>query len=102
MNAEITNRRILPNVLNDINAERMRQHKLWGIQDHADYKWLAILTEEVGEVSKEALEKDFWINKSSDEDITHLIEAKEKLLRTELVQVAAVAIAFIEAIDRRS
>ena len=98
MNAKITNRRILPNVLNDINAERMRQHKLWGIQNHADYKWLAILTEEVGEAAKEALEAD------AERNAGFLAQAKqyENNMREELVQVAAVAIAFIEAIDRRS
>lgn len=46
--------------------------------------WLDILCEEVGEAGDEAIAGD---------------EAK---LRAELVQVAAVAVAWIEAIDRRS
>lgn len=98
----VTNRRILPEVLDDINAERIEQHKKWGIQNHTDFKWLAIITEELGEASQEALEKDFWSNKSPNEDVNNVIEARKKLLRKELIQVAASTIAFIEAIDRRS
>jgi hypothetical protein len=55
---------------------------------------MAILTEEVGEASKEALEHH-WAG-------THYPVDHERLdrLRTELVQVAAVAVAMIESLDR--
>lgn len=61
-----------------------RQDKKWGenrIQN--GLLWNAILTEETGEAAKEVLEMD-----------------NEKL-RAELVQVAAVALNWIKALDRR-
>ena len=38
--------------------EREHQTETWGEQKHSDEKWLAILTEEVGEVAKAILEND--------------------------------------------
>jgi NTP pyrophosphatase (non-canonical NTP hydrolase) len=70
-------------VLDDVRKERRRQEFKWGVQNHNDYKWSAILTEETGEVAKAALEK------------------KLDELIVELVQVAAVAVAWVEAIERR-
>ena len=69
-------------VLADVQAERRRQTDRWGVQHHADYRWLSILTEEVGEVAKAI---------NDEEDIA--------ALRAELVQVAAVAVAWVEDID---
>ena len=37
-----------------IDAERRRQDKLWGVQDHDHFTWLAILTEEVGELGSQS------------------------------------------------
>tara|TARA_B100000902_G_C26522458_1_gene533892 strand:- start:137 stop:394 length:258 start_codon:yes stop_codon:yes gene_type:complete len=65
-----------------ILSERNKQDIKWGEQNHDIYKWLAILGEEVGEVNKAALEDQY------DEVID------------ELVQVAAVAVAMIESLDR--
>ena len=65
-----------------ILSERNKQDVKWGEQNHDIYKWLAILGEEVGEVNKAALEDQY------DEVID------------ELVQVAAVAVAMIESLDR--
>ena len=72
-------------VLDLIRTERMRQEKLWGEQNHPDLYWLGILMEEVGEVAKAVIEGWAW----------------EKDRDKELVQVAAVAVAWKEAIDRR-
>lgn len=66
----------------DILAERARQDRRWGVQHHGPGVWLAILTEEVGEVARATLRK------STCE------------LRKELVQVAAVALAMLECGDR--
>lgn len=41
-----------------VRIEREYQLKQWGDQKHSDEKWLAILTEEVGEVAKAILEED--------------------------------------------
>lgn len=73
-------------VLVDVAEERVRQEAKWGDQSLA---WiddsgvaLSVLVEEVGEVAKSLLEEPI------------------RLTREELVQVAAVATAWVEAIDR--
>jgi len=75
-------------ICTDILNERARQDEKWGEQDHENLAWLAVLAEEVGEVSTETLHDRFgYPFKISD-------------LRADLVQVAAVAVAWIESIDR--
>lgn len=70
-------------ILMEVLQERIKQEKKWGQQSHDPLKWNAILGEEFGEVSKSILEKD------------------RDNYREELIQVAAVAIAAIECLDRR-
>lgn len=98
--------RAVSGVLEEVAAERIRQNAKWGEQNHPDgtgqphaahkpYRarkdcesafeegrgtWRHILIEEVAEAEAES---DVW------------------RLREELIQVAAVAVAWIEAIDRR-
>ena len=69
--------------LQDIMKERARQDEIWGEQNHNDYYWLGILVEEVGETSKA------------------LIEDKAQQMKKELTEVAAVALAWLECINRR-
>ena len=77
-----------------ITNERESQDRKWGEQNHNDYVWNAILTEEVGEVSKAILEsRDSGIGLDA-------INVDE--LEKELVQVAAVCVAWLEAIERRN
>jgi hypothetical protein len=76
-------------VLQEVAAERARQDAKWGVQHHKNPMWVAILVEEVGEAAALSL---------SDEYGTSLSD-REKL-RQELIQVAAVAVAFIECLDR--
>ena len=73
-----------------IRTERMRQDKKWGEQNHPDLYWLAILMEEVGELSNAIIEKPqvFMDPENHERD-------------KELTQVAAVAVAWMEAIKRR-
>ena len=78
-----------------VDAERARQDAKWGEQNHDDFTWMAILAEEVGEVAKAAL------HHNGDEPGVTASEATLSHLREELVQVAAVAVAWLEAIDRR-
>jgi NTP pyrophosphatase (non-canonical NTP hydrolase) len=80
-------------VMNQVGAERIRQNNKWGEQNHGPFVWLAILGEEVGEANKAALEACDL--KTSQFSIEKLIEMRE-----ELVQVAAVAVAMIESLDR--
>jgi len=78
--------------LNDVVAERERQEKKWGTQDHDPYLYLAILGEEFGETCQAALEMRF--SKHGDKNDW----AAE--LRKDAVQTAAVALALVECLDR--
>lgn len=76
-------------VVTHILRERNRNLGRWGDQSaHPDTTWLAILTEEVGESAQAVLHNRFGGKAAG-------------TLREELVQVAAVAVAWIEAIDKR-
>lgn len=61
-----------------VEEERGRQLDKWGVQNHDSGKWSRILGEEFGEVCKAANEKD------------------DTGLRRELVEVAAVCLAWLE------
>lgn len=98
----------IENILGDILFEREQQDAKWGEQNHDPILWCAILGEEVGEVNKAALEARVAFNNSSinidDEfDVESFCQSQNymyKSLREELIQVASVAIAFIESLDR--
>lgn len=83
---------VIEAVLREVAHERIKQLDKWGQQDCTDFEWISILTEEVGEAAKEA--NDFNFKKI--DDPTALPR-----LRKELIQIAAVAVAHVEAIDRR-
>ena len=80
----------MTNVYDDIQKERNRQDRKWGVQRHKSGTWQMILSEEVGEVAQASLAEMFDRNRT---------EKKRGELRKELVQVAAVAVAWIECID---
>lgn len=75
-------------IVPDVLAEVKRSLDKFGVQDRHPFEWLAILSEEFGEASKEVCEFGFG------GDIQPLVN-----LRTELIQVAAVAINFIASLD---
>lgn len=79
-------------IFKDIRRERLAQDAKWGEQNHRPIEWVAILAEEVGEVSKEALENHF---KGQYRGLYQLAN-----YRKELIQVAAVAVAMIESLER--
>lgn len=77
--------------MNDVYLERVRQNEKWGRDDVVSHNhgiMLMILTEEVGEVAEACLGVQFH-GKSANAE-----------LREELVQVAACAVKWVEAIDR--
>lgn len=74
-------------VLAHILVERQSQDDKWGRQDHDNFTWNTILSEEVGEAAEAALDIEF---KGGD----------RQRLREELIQVAAVATAWVECLDR--
>lgn len=87
--------------MRDVAAERARQDKKWGKQNHDPLQWSAILTEEAGEATHEFLEA--WAaSKLPGGVVANAEKVREYLVkgRTELVQVAAVAVAWIECLDR--
>jgi NTP pyrophosphatase (non-canonical NTP hydrolase) len=74
----------------DVLAERQRQEAKWGEQNHDPFVYLAILHEESGELAQAALKARF-------EDQA---EGARERMRAEAVQVAAVALAIVECLDR--
>lgn len=69
--------------------ERARQNEKWGLQNHDNGRWLAILGEEFGEVCQ-AMQQGSLASKET--DASNLYE--------ELIHVAAVASAFAEQVLR--
>jgi len=69
-------------VIDLVVAERKRQDRKWGQQNHGPDGWLTILVEEVGEVARAILEGD------------------ANSYKKEMVQVAAVAVAALESFER--
>lgn len=90
-------------VLRDVMGERRRQDEKWGQQNHGPMPWSAILGEEFGEVCKAGLELEFGEYDGpapSNEDVRLLREQRLDHLEEELVQVAAVAVSWVECIRR--
>ena len=83
------------NGLGCVATERIKQNAKWGEQNHDSLKWFAILAEEFGEVAN-AINEEFPTIKSQ-----YSQEAIEDNLEYELIQVAAVAVAWVECIRRR-
>jgi len=83
--------------LNDVSKERGRQLTKFGVQDHPIADWFLILQEEVGEAAREACEHVFRGRFPE-----HYADDPERLhrLRKELIEVAAVAVAMVESLDR--
>jgi NTP pyrophosphatase (non-canonical NTP hydrolase) len=71
-----------------IALERKHQDAKWGEQNHDDYTWLAILAEEIGESAQAVLHDTFGGSASG-------------TLRGELIQAAAVLVAWLENIESR-
>lgn len=78
-------------VLHAVENERLRQNDLWGKQRHSYGDWLKILIEEVGEVAQ-AMQKDQGWGKESD----------ASNLYSELIHVAAVAVAIAEQVKEEN
>lgn len=112
------------NILAEVAHERTRQETLWGQQDHVDHlpvsweqKWSLLmdygnLANKFRQIHAEATvkltEMGMPPGKTSSWDVILLEEVYEAVcedipekIREELVQVAAVAVAWIEALDRR-
>ncbi|EJL6764546.1 TPA: hypothetical protein NIK62_000110 [Vibrio cholerae] len=101
---QLTKLHMSSGVIEQVIAEMVFQDMKWGesrtLNNHV---WDSILSEEVGEVSEEAVlvwNAKLGIKKGFASKFT--LEQQTEKLRAELIQVAAVAIQWIEAIDRDS
>jgi len=74
------NANVRDRVIGWIKEERLRHRELGFSLKHSNLEWLRILTEENGEVAK-AMQDD------------------PKEIKTEVIQLAAAAVAFLEAIE---
>ncbi|ELK38867.1 hypothetical protein D478_27439, partial [Brevibacillus agri BAB-2500] len=81
--------------IRSVIEERARQDAKWGEQNHEPQLWLSILGEEFGELCQAVNETVF--NNGPEERV----KGGYVNMRAEAVQVAAVAVAFIEALDRK-
>jgi hypothetical protein len=88
----------------DIDAERERQERLlregkflWTCADprQSNVRRLAVLAEEFGEASRNVTEEMIRLDKGNAAGAADAVRA----LRKELVEVAAVAVAWLEALD---
>jgi NTP pyrophosphatase (non-canonical NTP hydrolase) len=86
--------RALTRAAEDALAERARQDAKWGEQNHDPFVYGAILGEEFGEFMQAALKARFE-SPSAFEGVGYMQD-----MRREAVQVAAVALAIVEALDR--
>ncbi len=92
-------------VLLDIETERLRQNEKWGVQDHPSGTGgdqdvdLAERYRQSCEVAH-ASGMGTWKHILREEVYEAFAEADPMALRKELVQVAAVAVAWVEALDR--
>ncbi len=73
--------------LESVLRERQRQDVLWGVQNHHPDRWLRILNEEIGEFCGEVDVVEYNLDSRND-------------MRKECVQIAAVALAMVECLDR--
>ena len=87
MTTELNSDSLVDRVRSDIRDERLRQELKWGEQNHNPFVYLTILMEEVGELSEAALHARFGGPEAEN-------------MRAEAVQVAAVAQAIVECLDR--
>jgi AbrB family looped-hinge helix DNA binding protein len=94
-------RRYLPDsgigerAIQSVSAERIRQDAKWGEQNHDPQYWMGILGEEFGELCQ-AVNETVFNNGPVERE-----KGGYANMRTEAVQVAAVAVAFVELLDRR-
>jgi hypothetical protein len=93
-------------VLSEVAAERVRQDAKWGEQNHPDgtgMNYQRALAEEERRTCQAAFRngRGTWRHVLAEEFFEAMAEKDPAALRAELVQVAAVAAAWIEAIDRR-
>lgn len=98
--------RVTAEVLAEVHTERQEQDFKWGEQNHPDGTTFEDV--DLANKAREACDSAFkhgqgtWSDILMEEVMEVCAEEDPGRLRTELVQVAAVAVAWVEAIDRRT
>jgi hypothetical protein len=93
-------------ILKEVADEREFQDSKWGQQNHPDGtgEWMAERAEMYRGIcelnAKEGVIE--WLDILREEVYEAFAEENPKKLRAELIQIAAVALAWVEAIDRRT
>ncbi|MGW2550025.1 hypothetical protein [Streptomyces sp. NPDC001635] len=103
MNPSVVTDRVLSEVL----AERIRQDQKWGEQNHPDgtgNKSQQDYAEQARRWCQAAFGSGYgtWADVLAEEVAEANAEREPAKLRAELIQVAAVAVAWVEALDRRT
>lgn len=94
-------------VLQEVLAERIRQDAKWGEQNHPDGTGVSPEQPKLADQARAMCQQAFaegrgdWAHILFEEVREALAESDPAKLRAELLQVAAVAVAWVEAIDRR-
>ena len=94
-------------VLREVAAERIRQDTKWGEQNHPNgtgsAEWILQAAAAKNETDRQAKAGSItYLHILSEEVAEAFAENNPERLRAELVQVAAVSVAWIECIDRRA
>lgn len=79
--------------LQEVLAARKHQLDKWGLQSWPPDRWMSILGEEFGEAARATMERGFANTKDE-------AAKRTQHLKHELFQVAAVAIAYAQYLDR--
>lgn len=101
----MTTKRLM--VLSEVRAERLRQDEKWGVQSHPDGTAKTLGTMAAAQRAKFVTDaaaangRVTWRDILNEEVAEAFAESDEDALRAELIQVAAVTVAWVEAIDRR-
>ena len=94
-------------VISEVTRERARQDLIWGQQNHPDGT-ARYLDDDIADLARRACELRAgdgtvtWRHILDEEVAEAFAERNPVLLRAELIQVAAVAVAWVEALDRRA
>lgn len=94
-------------VLREVGKERRRQDERWGEQNHPDGTGRSPFVADFRDRLRKACDaaaargEVTWGDVAAEEFLEALSESDPRLLRAELLQLGAVCVAWIEAIDRR-
>ncbi|GII52575.1 hypothetical protein Pth03_09640 [Planotetraspora thailandica] len=96
----------LARVLADVAAERAAQDDIWGVQEHPDgtAPHYTAAADEAKQALADAAASGAvtWRHILHEEVLEAFAESEPERLRAELIQVAAVAVKWVQALDQRT